>query len=277
VITRIAPTPSGFLHLGNCVNFSLIDAWARANAASVVLRIDDIDADRYRREYAEDIFRVLDWVGIAWDSGPTSADEFETEYTMRSRLDYYRAQLDHVRDSPIVLFACECSRSDLQAAGSTTCVRDCLDRRLDLAPGKTSLRARIPIGARINTGGTEVNLRSELGDFVVWRRDDQPSYQLASVVEDRNLRVTHVIRGVDLIPSTAAQLLLADALGADSVLTATFLHHGLVTGGDGRKLSKSQLASGPLDLSEELREVVATHAARLGSDIGLKPDVRDRS
>ena len=269
MITRIAPTPSGFLHLGNCVNLTLIDAWARANGARVVLRIDDIDADRYRREYVEDIFRVLQGLGIAWESGPTSVDEFEAQYSMRARVDHYRAQLDQVREGPIRLFACECSRSDLQDAQSTTCVRNCADRGLHLAPGRTSLRARITDSAAIHVGGIDVDPQTELGDFVVWRRDDQPSYQLASVVEDRDLGITHVIRGADLIPSTAAQLLLADALGADSVRTATFLHHRLVTGDDGAKLSKSQLTAGPLDLTDQTRMAITDQASRLSTDIGL--------
>ena len=269
MITRIAPTPSGFLHLGNCVNVTLIDAWARANGARVVLRIDDIDADRYRREYVEDIFRVLQGLGIAWESGPTSVDEFEAQYSMRAKANYYRAQLDQVREGPIRLFACECSRSDLHAAQSTTCVQNCADRGLQLAPGRTSLRARITDGAAIHVGGVDVDPQAELGDFVVWRRDDQPSYQLASVIEDRDLGITHVIRGADLIPSTAAQLLLADALGADSVRTATFLHHRLVTGDDGAKLSKSQLTAGPLDLTDQTRSAIAGEASRLRTDIGL--------
>jgi len=98
----------------------------------------------------------------------------------------------------------------------------------------------VPIGTTISINGKEVRLDIELGDFVIWRRDDLPAYQLVSVLEDRDLGVTHIVRGEDLLASTAAQIFMAPTLGADNVVTANYVHHSLLTDASGVKLSKSR-------------------------------------
>jgi glutamyl-tRNA synthetase len=275
VITRIAPTPSGYLHLGNCVNFVLVDRMARAQAGRVVLRIDDLDAARYRPEYVDDIFRVLEWLDIAWHVGPRSREEFESDYAMRSRSEYYRAELGSMSPS-LETYACECSRADLHAAHALGCVRGCADRDLALQPGRSALRVRVRQGTTVAVGDIRVDISAEVGDFVLWRRDDRPAYQLASVIEDRDLGVTDVIRGMDLLPSTAAQLLIAPALGAESLARASFHHHALVQDDAGHKLSKSQLGSIPLSADDATRRRIEDLAMRLAEDMSISSPAAPR-
>jgi glutamyl-tRNA synthetase len=271
MITRIAPTPSGFIHLGNCANFQLIDWFAAQHGASVALRIDDVDADRYRLEYVHDVFRVLDWLGISWQSGPREPREFEASFSLRSRTDYYFAQLVDGSDTGLTTYACGCSRAELTAAGSKSCVSGCRDRGVELRCGLSSLRVEVPPGTVVNVAGLDVDLADSVGDFVVWRRDGKPSYHLASVVEDRDLGTTHIVRGGDLLDSTAAQIFLAAGLRMPTVARARYLHHELITDAGGHKLSKSQIATGPLALTDENLLAVREAATRLAPAIGVNP------
>lgn len=245
-ITRLAPTPSGFLHEGNAVNFLLVSALAHRAGASVVLRIDDTDSRRYRTEYVEDIFAVLDWLQIDWHSGPRSPADFERDFSQRHRTDYYRSALDGAVAQGLEVFACRCSRSQVRAAGVSGCVGDCRRADFPLVPGESALRADTPTG-----------------DVVLWRRDDLPAYHLVSIIEDRDCGTTHVVRGEDLRPSTDIQVHLAPHLGATRFAEATFVHHRLVLGQDGTKLSKSQLAAGPLERSEETLDRIRALASAL--------------
>lgn len=97
-MTRMAPTPSGFLHLGNMYNFILNWLWARANNGKVLLRIDDADTERKRKEYLDDIFRVLEKTGLDWDLGPTGPDDFERNWTQAQRNDIYASLLATLRE-----------------------------------------------------------------------------------------------------------------------------------------------------------------------------------
>ena len=275
MITRIAPTPSGYLHVGNCVNFLLVDWLARGLAGQVNLRIDDVDAERYRTEYVDDIFRVLPWLAIDWQQGPRSRSEFEERFASRDRVEYYRSHLAALEAAELV-YACECSRADLRAADSRSCVKDCAGRHLPLVAGSTALRARVPSGTRIEIDGEVIDVEAELGDFVVWRRDDLPAYQLASLIEDRDAGITHVVRGRDLLPSTAAQLFLAPTLSAGNFSRAMFVHHDLVTGSDGSKLSKSQLGGGPMELDDDTYARIVEAAAGIALDVGLTPGAAPR-
>lgn len=272
MITRIAPTPSGFLHLGNAVDFRLVDWLARAHDGTVVLRIDDMDTARSRPEYVDDVFVVLDWLGIEWTAGPRDAADFAEHYSLAHRLPAFRAELDGAIGSGLETYACECSRSAQQQVPSGGCVGGCRGKSLPLEAGRTSLRVHVPADTMIDVGGRVVPLADVLGDFVVWRRDGLPAYQLASVVLDRDLGVTHVVRGVDLIDSTAAQLFLAPYLDAAGFASATFAHHDLVSGPDGRKLSKSRHdPMAVLDRSPAGLELVDVLASRIGGPLGIRP------
>jgi glutamyl-tRNA synthetase len=107
------------------------------------------------------------------------------------------------------------------------------------------LRVHVPTDTTISINGVDLHLDLELGDFVIWRRDDLPAYQLVSVVEDRDLGTTHIVRGEDLLASTAAQIFIASSLGADNLVTAHYVHHPLLTDVSGAKLSKSRQNGNP--------------------------------
>lgn len=271
MITRLAPTPSGFLHAGNAVNFVLVHWLAAQSGGTVILRIDDMDVDRYRPEFVDDIFRVLDWLGIEWHDGPTTRDDFERNHSLRLKADYYWAEVERLllTGSSDVVYACACSRSMLRAAGSQTCVSDCRNAAREPVVGRTALRARVAPGTVITVDGDGIDLGKAMGDFVVWRRDGLASYQLASLIEDRDHGVDVIVRGADLRDSTAAQLWLAPYVDAATVGRATFVHHGLLTDSGGAKLSKSSLRSGPLERTRENRERIHAAARRLAAPAGV--------
>lgn len=239
-LTRYAPTPSGFLHAGNIANMERTAEVARKVGATIALRIDDADASRYRREYVDDIFRVLAERGLPWTVGPRDADDFEQHYSQRAKTEYYRAEL---LASGLAVYACECSRAAQRTAPTGGCQGGCRDAGLAWLPGENALRAIVPLGTTIAIAGHAVALDAEMGDFVLWRRDDLPAYQWVSVVEDRDLGTTHIVRGADLLASSAAQVFLARGLGAINVIDAEYVHHDLVLDDDGHKLSKSTLSS----------------------------------
>jgi glutamyl-tRNA synthetase len=245
LVTRIAPTPSGFLHAGNRLNFRRTADLAAELGAELALRIDDVDASRYRREYAEDIFATLEEMGIAWTVGPRDVDDFEAHWSQRAKTEVYRAELERALSRGLQAYACSCSRSVQSGPASGGCAGGCRDRDLPLEPGRTALRVAVDPGTAVDVGMEQVSLDSEMGDFIVWRRDDLPAYQLVSVVDDRDLGVTHIVRGRDLLPSSAAQVHLAPWLEAEGVAQATYVHHEIVTDASGAKLSKSTLAQGP--------------------------------
>ena len=241
-LTRIAPTPSGFLHEGNRVNFRRTADLAREIGAAIALRIDDADATRYRREYAEDIFATLRSMGIEWTVGPRDVDDFEAQWSQRAKTEYYRSQLQEALERGMPAYACACSRNQQRGPAVAGCVGDCRARGLSLAPGSTALRVVVDPGTAVDVAGQRVDLGAEMGDFIVWRRDDLPAYQVVSVVEDHDLGVTHIVRGIDLLPSSAAQIYLATWFDATNISGAAFVHHEIVTDASGSKLSKSQLA-----------------------------------
>ena len=241
-VTRYAPTPSGYLHAGNLANFTLTRDLAVHVGADIALRIDDADAARYRREYVDDIFKTLRAHGLEWQIGPRDTDDFESRWSQRHKTAAYRQALRDLMDATDT-YACACSRAVQRAVPTGGCTGGCRALRLPLEPERTALRVVVPADTCIDVSGAMVDLSAEMGDFVVWRRDDLPAYQLVSVVEDRDLGTTHIVRGEDLLASSAAQIWLAPGLGAANVAHATYVHHALVLDAAGRKLSKSQTAA----------------------------------
>ena len=241
-LTRIAPTPSGFLHAGNRLNILATADLATTLGATLALRIDDADAARYRREYAEDIFVTLHDMGISWTLGPRDVDDFEQNWSQRAKTEQYRHELRQAVESGLAVYACACSRAEQAGPASGGCAGGCRSRSLPLEPGRTALRVVVDAGTRVTIGEEVIPLADAMGDFVIWRRDDLPAYQLVSVVEDRDLGVTHIVRGRDLLASSAAQVHLARWTGAQNVAEAVYVHHDLVTDPSGAKLSKSTLA-----------------------------------
>lgn len=260
MITRFAPTPSGYLHAGNAVNAQLVSWLARAEDGVVALRVDDIDSARYRPEYVRDIFVTLEWLGIAWQLGPRDQADVEERHSLRQRTEYYRSELTTAADRGLELYACRCSRSQLTGPPTGGCPGGCRDAGHEFTAGETSLRARVPD-----------HVSPDIGDVVLWRRDDIPAYHLASVIEDRDLGVTHVVRGEDLRASTQVQLFLAPYLDAVAFATARIVHHGLLTDGQGVKLSKSTRVSGPLKRTADERDAIAKAALEIGALVGITP------
>jgi glutamyl/glutaminyl-tRNA synthetase len=265
---RIAPTPSGYLHVGNAVNFLVNQWWARANDARLLLRIDDFDGGRVRSEYLADIFDTVRWLGIRIDAGPRDPQHFADEWSMAGRLDSFRQACDRLLAThPDVAFACRCSRTQLDA--QRRCTADCRQVRPgDL--GRACVRLSVRPGAEVHIDGVRTPVPP--GDHVVWRRDDLPAYLLGSVVADEALGITTIIRGRDLWQSSALQVHLASLLSASGFLAAQLVHHELVLAKDGRKLSKSAGAQAhPLDRTPEQLRDVRTLAQRIGAPLGVGP------
>jgi len=236
--TRIAPTPSGFLHLGNAYAFALTAAIAQRYGARLLLRIDDMDRDRVQPEYLSDIFTSLNLLQIRIDEGPGNVADFEQHFSQRLRLPLYEKAIAELVAKGLV-YACRCSRSQ----GASGCAQKCRDEAYALQePGlslrlntadRLSLRMRSPFAAEIH------ELGEEMRDFVVRRKDGLPSYQICSLIDDLYFGVDLIVRGKDLLPSTVAQLYLAECLNLTAFSEITFYHHDLVLNADGAKLSKS--------------------------------------
>lgn len=237
VRSRIAPTPSGFLHLGNALNFLLTWLHVRDQRGTLKLRIDDCDRQRSRPAFIEDIFRQLDWLGITWDEGPTGPDDFARRHSQGLQTERYREALAEIAVSGRI-YACTCSRKKILATGSQVYSGACRHQR-SKPQQPHALRIHIDEGTRITVGGREIPLAAAMGDFILWRRDDLPAYQLVSLVDDIDDRIDLVVRGEDLLESTAAQMYLADCWRNPRFAQVRFLHHPLITCANGRKLSKS--------------------------------------
>ena len=265
--SRIAPTPSGYLHIGNAMNFVLIWLWVRREGGILRLRIDDRDTPRSKPEHIDDIFRSLEWMGIDWDLGPQTPDEELRIYSQALRSDRYEevtAQLIHTGQ----VYACECSRKDMHAHGC-----HCRDKHIPLDQTDTALRIITPSAPitmhDVKLGTQHVILDHEMRDFIIRRRDGMTAYQLASLVDDIDYDINLIIRGDDLLTSTAAQLYLASLIGADSFIETAFYHHHLLYDEQGHKLSKSS-GSPSLKAMRESGKSSADFYIRLSGLMGLK-------
>lgn len=224
----MAPTPSGFLHLGNAYNFILNWLAARhASRARLLLRIDDLDAERKRPEFLQDVFDTLHWLGLDWDEGPRSLEDFESNWSQRLRMPLYENMLNHLRQEGHV-FACTKSRRDL-APFQGDYPPEFREQHLSLDALDVAWRIKTPIP----------RVPGFPPDFVVRRRDGIPAYQVASLADDLHFGVTHAIRGADLAESTEAQRFLAECLGRREFFQINFLHHPLLLDPNGDKMSKS--------------------------------------
>lgn len=243
--TRIAPTPSGYLHLGNAWSFKLTAGLARRTGAKILLRIDDLDRERVEEPYVQDIFDTLHFLDIPWDEGPRDRADFERTWSQLRRMDLYRRSLEELRRQG-VLFACACSRTQIarESAGGEY-PGTCRDKGLSLDMPDVSWRVRTDIGKELTMQQLDAPvfkgpLDRSVKDFVVRKKDGYPAYQLTSLVDDLHFGVDLIVRGRDLWSSTLAQLYLADLLpGGTAFTNAIFHHHALFTNADGSKLSKS--------------------------------------
>ncbi|MFD2218950.1 glutamate--tRNA ligase family protein, partial [Hymenobacter bucti] len=236
-IGRLAPTPSGYLHLGNAVNFMLTWLLVRRAGGTLHLRIDDLDRARLRRPYLENVFRVIDWLGIDYDQGPADPDDFLRHHSQLLHLPEYNRILRRLAQQPGLVYATRRSRTSPAEP-------------VPLATPGAAWRVRVPPAVHVanqDPRASNVSLAELMPDFVVRKKDGVAAYQLASVVDDLRLGTTLVVRGQDLQPSTAAQLWLAAQISETQAFTAPriqFYHHPLLTDATGHKLSKSTQTSG---------------------------------
>lgn len=245
--TRLAPTPSGLLHAGNGASFALAWRLAREVGGQVLLRIDDLDAERVRPEYVQDIFDTLEWLGLDWDQGPRTLADLGREWSQHLRVAGYTALVERLRADGH-LYACTCSRKDVaERTRSGEYDGHCRDLGLALDTPGCRWRLRLPAGAsvamRMWPAGRVRELPLDMPDPVIRQQNGRPAYQIASLADDLQFGVDLIVRGMDLLPSTAIQLYLARLLGEAAFGDALFLHHALLLDDAGEKRSKSKGAA----------------------------------
>ena len=259
---RLAPSPTGLLHLGHARTFWTACERARQRGGTLALRNEDLDPERSRAEFVTAFLEDLRWLGIEWQEGPDVGGPF-APYAQSERRDFYLQAWRRLREAGAI-YACSCSRKDLAQIAQApheglggpredaglqedepiypgTCRESGVARALAANdPRGYNWRFRVPDGRVISfrdgkQGEQRFTAGVDFGDFVLWRRDDVPAYQLAVVVDDDAMRITEVVRGCDLLRSTARQLLLAEALG---IAPPSYYHCDLVTDARGERLAK---------------------------------------
>ncbi len=276
--TRMAPTPSGYLHLGNILSFALTAALARKTGARILLRIDDFDMERTNRLFIQDIFDTLSFLAIPWDDGPRTMQEYENEYSQRHRMNKYNAALEQLKEGGC-LFACKCSRTQVLSVGPDQGYPGtCRNLHIPLDTENTSWRLHTTdtLDLRVKTlsGTVATHLPQSMRDFIARRKDRIPAYQLISVLDDLHYGVDLVVRGDDLWASTLAQHYLAQALQLPAFAGTTFYHHPLIMGPDGNKLSKSEGATSVHYLRKEHKTVADIYNS-IGRALRVDGDVRN--
>lgn len=245
---RLAPSPTGYLHLGHARTFWIAQQRAQARDGVLVLRNEDLDRARCKPQFATAMIDDLSWFGLAWQEGPDCGGGFGP-YSQSERQPLYRAAFEQLREQGII-YPCTCSRKDIQGAANAPHAEDddepiypgtCRENRSTQISGRRcSWRFCVPDGERISFtdgyyGSQQFVAGKDFGDFVVWRHDDIPSYQLAVVVDDAAMQITEVVRGADLLRSTARQILLYRALNFPA---PAFYHCPLMMDHQGTRLAK---------------------------------------
>lgn len=278
---RVAPSPTGLLHLGHASTFLAACARARDAQGTLVLRNEDLDQQRSRPEFYRAMIEDLRWLGVEWQEGPDIGGP-DGPYSQSERREHYLAAWRALVDGGFV-YPCTCSRKELAMAASAphengeeepkypgTC-RPVLTegdaKKLWAFPAGVNWRFRVSDGEAVefhdgHFGPQQFVAGTNFGDFLVWRRDDVPSYQLACVVDDAAMRITEVVRGADLLKSTARQILLYRALGLE---IPSWYHCPLVTDANGERLAKRHDALSIRALHEQGKSphdlIVMAHAS----------------
>lgn len=235
---RLAPTPTGYLHLGHAHTFSMAHRRAIEAGGRILLRMEDLDPHRCKQEFARAAMEDLEWMGLGWSGEPV----FQS-----GRRHLYLEAWRRLKAAGLI-YPCRRSRRDMSTLAPheeepVFPVEWRADPREALGfhePGGWNWRFRVPDSVAIsfldqNIGPIEKNTLRDFGDFLVWNRDGIPAYELAVVVDDMAMGITEVVRGADLITSTARQILLYRALGGTP---PDWFHCPLVCDADGRRLAK---------------------------------------
>lgn len=220
---RLAPTPSGWLHLGHAATFQTAWERARRQKGRLLMRIEDLDPGRCRPEYAAGALEDLAWWGLDWDEGPDMGGPC-APYVQSARLDRYREALEHLRQGGHI-YPSPHSRKEIAALAPHRSPADgdllfpaALRAAATAMEGPAPWRFRVPDGREVcfldgRSGKQTFVAGRDFGDFLVWRREDVPAYEWAVVVDDHDMGITEVVRGEDLLLSTARQILLYEAMG----------------------------------------------------------------
>jgi glutamyl/glutaminyl-tRNA synthetase len=273
---RLAPSPTGLLHLGHARTFSIAAQRAAQQGGQLILRNEDLDQQRCRPEFVEAMYEDLRWLGIEWSEGPDCGGPYGP-YSQSERRAHYLSAWRILQERGLI-YPCTCSRKDVaqsatapndsddepiypgrcrprtispnaaigiaQAATSTAHVETAASAvplgRSSADPKGVNWRFRVPDGEEISftdvyLGPQCLTAGRDFGDFLVWRRDDVPAYQLAVVADDAAMQITEVVRGADLLKSTARQILLFRALGFPA---PAYYHCDLVRDEAGVRLAK---------------------------------------
>ena len=263
---RLAPSPTGYMHVGHARTFWMAQERALARSGVLVLRNEDLDRDRCRPEFVTAMLEDLRWFGLDWQEGPDVGGPF-APYSQSERRAVYVRVFERLRTGGFI-YPCKCSRRDVERAIGAphagdeeplypgTCRNDVElqaqlkswnpemgsrgeDPVVSNVP-RVSWRFRVPVGEKVSfvdgaLGSQSFVAGEDFGDFLVWRHDGVPSYQLAVVADDAAMEISEVVRGSDLLLSTARQILLYRALG---VQAPGFFHCPLMTDERGVRLAK---------------------------------------
>lgn len=240
--TRIAPTPSGYLHLGNILSFALTAALAKKSGAKILLRVDDLDRERVQPHFVQDIFDTLNFMEIPWDEGPHDFADYQKNWSQIYRMGVYENALQQLNNNETV-FACNCSRAQIKRVNNGDIYPGtCFDKSIPLDAANASWRLKTDDSfVKIKTLAASVTtiLTDDMQYFTVRKKDGYPAYQLTSILDDIYFGIDLIVRGADLWPSTIAQHYLAKVLGLTDFQQITFYHHPLLMADENEKLSKS--------------------------------------
>jgi glutamyl-tRNA synthetase len=281
VRVRIAPSPTGFAHLGTASTALYNLLFARQQNGTFALRIDDTDQERNRPEYEAVIYESLHWLGLDWDEGPDKGGPYQP-YRQSERLDIYREHAARLLNEKKA-YRCYCTPEELEAERKQA--------QLEKRPYKYSRRClhnppeRKEFAVRFLVPGGEITFTDMIrgamkfdadliGDFIIVKRDSYPTYQFASPVDDAVMHITHVVRGEEHLSNTPYQLMLIDALGYERPVA--YAHMPLILASDGAKLSKRFHKESNLILFREqgyLPEALLNYLALLGWNPGTTKEI----
>jgi glutamyl-tRNA synthetase len=282
VRVRIAPSPTGFAHLGTASTALYNLLFARANGGTFALRVDDTDIERNRPEYEQVIYEGLHWLGLDWDEGPDKGGPY-APYRQSERLDIYKEQASRLLAEGKA-YRCWCTPEELDAERKQA--------QAEKRPYRYSRRClnnppagRTEFTVRFKVPGDEVKftdmIRGEMtfdsnliGDFIIVKSDGFPTYNFASPVDDATMKITHVIRGEEHLSNTPYQLMLVDALGHSR--PRAYAHMPLILAGDGSKMSKRKHPELNLMLYREqgyLPEALLNYLVLLGWNPGTSQEI----
>ena len=282
VRVRIAPSPTGFAHLGTASTALYNVLFARQNEGTFVLRIDDTDVERNRPEYEALIYESLHWLRLDWEEGPDKGGP-DAPYRQSERLDLYRKEAARLINDGKA-YRCYCTPEELEAERlqaqaekraykySRRCLTNPPEGRSVFA-----VRFKVPGGDITFTDMVRGEMRFDgdlIGDFIIVKSDGYPTYQFASPVDDAVMKITHVIRGEEHLSNTPYQLMLVDALGYER--PTAYAHMPLILASDGSKLSKRKHPEANLILFRDrgyLPEALINYLALLGWNPGTVQEI----